>query len=782
MATFLSYVSNLPDTSFALTDSAANVSANVDALQTNIAKLASVALTSNAPVYVTATEASSDSAVLSLLQHSGGTYVLRAANSGTVANFLGTASSLGNSSFALQDKSDNISASLGSINSNLSKIFSISITPSSNPTPLSLSASDYVNDVDLLAMINGNYTLNITGLNVADVSKTVTNMHVTELSVIDTAANLQNNLGDLEKNISKITSITVSNSTPLIINSAQAIANPLSLNMIKQKGGSYNLTASNSGSISNFLNNVLNWGNTSFAITDTSMNVSKFLDKLNLNSSKIFSITLSDTSTPLGVTQAQFINDTSALNKISGNLIFSVTGVSTKDLPSILSNPNVVSVSITDTALNLASNLNAMQSNVAMIKNIFVSDNAPLSVTAAQSISDPSVLSLIQLNGGSYTVQIPQSGSIDTFLSFNSQINTKQYTIVDTPGNISKNLDALVPLLGKISSINLSGATAAISLSALQMMSDASVLSEISSPYNLSVTGVNAANFASVLRNTHVSGISVVDTSGNIAKYLDGLQAQISKITSITTSNGIPLSVSSAQANADAQALAIFQQGGGLYTSSGAISITTPNSITVAYPNSTISGTSGTNTVTFNGPVSSFKLSSAGNSELLTDSSGNYGSVTLNNIQRLKFSDGSAIALDFSTGQAGFSTAIMIGTALGSKTLSAYFSAGISLYDAGQSNLQVATLIENAGIIESQLSSKSNTEWFQYIYKNIFGTLPSLSTTESYVSDLNNHVYSKAQLLAKAADAAAAGLGTLITQLDLVGLQHNGIVYNLPPA
>ena len=121
---------------------------------------------------------------------------------------------------------------------------------------------------------------------------------------------------------------------------------------------------------------------------------------------------------------------------------------------------------------------------------------------------------------------------------------------------------------------------------------------------------------------------------------------------------------------------------------------------------------------------------------------------------------------------------MMIGTAFGASKVSAYFAAGVSLYDAGQTNLQVATLIQQLGLIESQIGSTSNKAWVDFVYKNVVGVAPDTVSEATFVNDLNNGTYTKASLLALAAGVADSGGGTLATQINLVGLQAQGLSYH----
>ena len=207
-----------------------------------------------------------------------------------------------------------------------------------------------------------------------------------------------------------------------------------------------------------------------------------------------------------------------------------------------------------------------------------------------------------------------------------------------------------------------------------------------------------------------------------------------------------------------------------------------PSSSYTALANQTINGTSGVNTVVFNEPYSNFTIKNTSSSTTLNDSIGVLGTDTLTNIQRLKFSDGTKVAIDFQTGQNSFNAAMMIGTAFGAPKLSAYFATALPLYDQGQSDSQVAALIEQYGLIETQLGISTNNTptdnkiWIDFVYKNIIGTLPDAFSESIFIGYLNTTI-SRAQLLASAVGFAEGGGGTIATAINLTGIQTQGLLY-----
>ena len=213
-------------------------------------------------------------------------------------------------------------------------------------------------------------------------------------------------------------------------------------------------------------------------------------------------------------------------------------------------------------------------------------------------------------------------------------------------------------------------------------------------------------------------------------------------------------------------------------TSLSTNAVTLPaNSIYNASPNQTITGTMGVNKVVFTEPASNFRVSISGTTVTLVDTIGTFGTETLNNVQRVQFNDGTALALDFLPAQNGYLTAMLIGTAFGASLVPSYFATRVALYDSGQTNLQITTVIEQLGLIESQIGSTSNKAWVDFVYKNVMGVAPDSVSEATFVNNLNNGIYTKATLLALAVDFADSGGGTLATQINLIGLQSHGLSY-----
>ena len=318
IVTFLANLSTIEATSYALTDSSANIALNIDALHAHLGLIASI--TQNSPaaaLALSATQLTTDADVLTKI----GTY--KATVSGVAAANVSTVLSNSNvTSLAVSDTSANLVANIAALQANIAKITAIAVTPAA---VLALSATQLSADADVLAKMS-TYTATVSGVAAANVSTVLSNSKVTSLAVSDTSADIVTNIAALQANIAKITAIVVSPAAPLGLSATQFSADATALT----KMGAY--TATVSGVLAVNVGAVLsNTHVTSIVVSDTSANIVANLDAIQklvaipANSAKISSIASSDGQN-LNVSAIQLASDSTALAKVKFSDI-SVTGI-----------------------------------------------------------------------------------------------------------------------------------------------------------------------------------------------------------------------------------------------------------------------------------------------------------------------------------------------------------------------------------------------------------------------------------------------------------------------
>ncbi|WP_297324376.1 DUF4214 domain-containing protein [Nitrosomonas sp.] len=181
--------------------------------------------------------------------------------------------------------------------------------------------------------------------------------------------------------------------------------------------------------------------------------------------------------------------------------------------------------------------------------------------------------------------------------------------------------------------------------------------------------------------------------------------------------------------------------------------------------NDTLDGGAGVDTAIYNSDYASY-------SPLKTDSnfiiSGPDGTDTLSGIERLQFTDKN-VAIDLDAGQAAGNSVRIIGAAFGALTIQEhpdYVGVGLSLFDAGQSMIEVSQLAVDV------MGNLLNDAFVDTVYQNVVGTVPSTSDHDFYVGLLQNGTYTQAQLLEIAANTEVNAVS-----INLVGLQESGVEF-----
>ena len=372
-----------------VTDTAANVTTNIDALGTlaAIGDLTSIALTDGGTptLDLTATQAAGDAAALA---------VITSAFTVTVS-----------------DTAANVAANLDALQAlaTSSELASVTLTDGGTPT-LSITQTQLTDDTGALAAIGSAYGLAVTDVLAADAATVAAGTDVTTVSVADTAANVVTNLGALQT-LAAATTLTsiffTDTSLPtLTVTETQLTSDADALAAI---AGTYDLAvtsvaAADASAVAAepFV--------TSVSVSDTSANVTANLDALQAlaNSGTLAGVSLTDGGTPtLSLSQAQLATDAGAIALIGGSYHLAASGVPAGLAASVAGETGVTGVAVADTAANVAANLDALETLAAASKltSITLADPGTpvLTITATQLSADATALGLI---GGSYGLAV----------------------------------------------------------------------------------------------------------------------------------------------------------------------------------------------------------------------------------------------------------------------------------------------------------------------------------------------------------------------------------------
>jgi hypothetical protein len=325
--------------------------------------------------------------------------------------------------------------------------------------------------------------------------------------VLDSAADIQANLDALEglaaKGLLHGIQPTDANSPVLTISEGQLTSDATALNDII---GTYSLmvtgvSVADATKISTTANVI------GISVTDTGANIGAGIDGLQnlVNAGLLNHITVSD-GTLVPVTQDQLLNDATALAEITGNYGLSVTGLDVVTALSDVSMAHVSQVSISDAAVNIGANLDALQSLAAQGKLGTVSVNDanfdPLSVSVAQMTNDATVLNKLS---GNFFLSIDGSGSNITVNGIAGHGNildlsgaSSQYTV--TPSGDGNSFTLTNSANGSVD--HLSG------INALQFSDDLDIVSAAPGQNGVVTTGNITELYSAVLaREPDVPGL-----------------------------------------------------------------------------------------------------------------------------------------------------------------------------------------------------------------------------------------------------------------------------------
>ena len=564
-ATVLSKINN-NNLRLVISDTAADVSANFDALNADAA-LSSITLTDNGTptMVLTATQAVNDigllakisnpnytvaifNSVANILDDSSSLLANRQVTSitaiDTVANILANATALANSGSTSQfivDSAANVAANLDAIKVDTS-IRAISLSDSGTPT-LTLTVAQTIDDAAVLG--------------------TITNSSFA-IDIIDTAANVTAYINILAAN-DLIASVALTDDDIPV----------LSLNVGEAVGDAA------------FLAKITN-ASYSIDVTDTAAAVAASLDTLNANAA-IGAITLTDIDAPvLNLSVEQALGDTSALGTITnGSYTIAVTDTAANVVASaaaLAADARVSSISVVDTAANVldneaslagnpllasitvvdtAANVVADEAELASINNISAIDVVDSATNVAadfDALNADSSISKITLSDANPVLILTAEQAASDYSAFN-KISNPSYSIaiVDTAANVSQYLNQLA-YNPSLASITLTDAgTPTLNLPSYLLSSG--VLGKIANAaYTVDLIGGSDVSVSTFVDDQAIldavpGGFGILDSAANVGANIDALNAD-THLTSITLTDSQPsLALSAAQAVDDAEAL-----------------------------------------------------------------------------------------------------------------------------------------------------------------------------------------------------------------------------------
>jgi hypothetical protein len=394
-------------------------------------------------------------------------------------------------------------------------------------------------------------TVVVNQLRAADAKSVSEDERVSLVKIIDTSENVASQISALQDIASQTTpklgTITLRGNDPLVMSYQKRMDSSAALAKINSN---YALsitdaTAEQAASLQN-QNKVV-----SIAVVDSSSNISSKLSQLHGLGNKLRKVQLSIAGAPLTLTSAQWSTRTATLNKIEGGYTATVSGVAAAKANAVLADSHVVSLQVKDNFVNISNQLTALQALGRQVSEIEQTDVGRLTVSANDWISNKTALDKVITSSSIAATQanaefnITQA-SVAWLSESGADSRVKTIAIKDSSANVSQECE-YIKCISKITGIDLTTITNALNLSAELIGNSTSTLAKINGNYLINATGANTAQAQTLLSNSHVLAIDVLDSRANVNTSFDQLNDN-TKIGNIyLNNNDAPVALSQSQ-------------------------------------------------------------------------------------------------------------------------------------------------------------------------------------------------------------------------------------------
>ncbi len=539
----------------AVTDTGSDISAALDTLSANT-HVATITISPSGALALTAAQFTGGLTALGEITGSFtvGVTGATAAQAATIAGDFGALSNEGSGTLTItvSDTALAISGALVALGSN-SYVTTVAISDSN---PLSLTEANFTDaghDAGL-AKMTGTYTIDVTGVTVAEVPTVegVTGTggsYTLSIAVSDIGANLTNTaLGNLGLN-SLVTSIT-DTSGAITLTEGQFTTPAVDSGLAKMIGSyTVDVTGVTVAQLSTVEGASLPGTPTlSIAVSDTGAHISSVLLAL-ANDSDVTSIAVND-SNPITVTATQLTTTdvSGAFGKMTGSYTLDVTGVAVSQVAgfeAVLDDAGMtLSLAVSDTGAHITDAALTSLGSDSKVTSISVSDSNPITLTEAQFTGSPENAGLAKMLGA-YTVDVTgvtvaEVSAVEGVTGLGGT-PTLSIAVSDTNTNITSSALSSLGLDGDVTSIAVTGGPLSLTEAQFTTSGVDSGLAKMTGAYTVDVTGV------SITQVPTVEGVTLGGTpTVSIAVSDDGLSFTGTNLSTLGADNKVTsISVSS---------------------------------------------------------------------------------------------------------------------------------------------------------------------------------------------------------------------------------------------
>jgi len=604
---------------------------------------------------------------------------------------------------------------------------------------------------------------------------------LSSVGVLDQSANIATNLDALATlalagKISVITPLGPSFSFAITAN--QLVNDAAALNLIF---GPYQLTVSGVAT-SNMTTVLGNSRVTTIALADTAANIMNSFSALQTNAGKISGITQTDLGVPITVTAAQLNAPLQlgsvplVLGLISGNYALAVTGASTTNLAATLANSHVRSITLSDTASNLASVLDLIQANSGKFTSITQTNpGAVMPITASQLSNNWGALNLIS----NYKVGISDTAAnlVANLSSLQQNLSHIASIQVSNGVNLAVTTAQEIANIGALALIQQGGGNYSVKSNAIsyKLSATASMMNEgTTESIVLQTTNVaNGTSLAYAITGIDPNRLSTGVLNGTVSVDANGQAIIPFGIINNKNTDGITTAIITIGNNLASTSIGIFDTS--LTPGSIQVSMSPKMPLIINTPNLLVSGTGGIDATVFSKVQSNFTIAVAGSQASVIDKSGSLGTTILSNVERLQFAD-TMIALDTGRDQTAGSGYMLYKAAFNRTPDVGGLGFWISKMDTGMGYSSVAQNFVNSAEFQAAFGGSNPTvnTLVTKLYNNVLTRTPDAGGLAFWQDKLSNSGWTTADVLGYFATSNENV--TNVTPLIANGIQYQQFV------
>ena len=451
-------------------------------------------------------------------------------------------------SVAVSDTASNFLEGLSTLRAAAGRLNSVAI----KDTPaLTMNYTQWAANQAVLGKISQNHSITVTGVNASQAALVAASPRVSALSVDDTGANLARNLDALQALGTKLTAINTTDAgdAPILNLSAQQVSQNAQA-LAKITDGRYRLGVSGA-SVTDFTSLINNNKLATISVSDSSQNIAQNLSVL-ASSAKLSAITQSGGLEALSLSASDYLQNTSTLAKIQNAYTVSLDEVSVANASSLNSDAKVIGFELSDSSSAISAALTSLAAMGKLASFNITQDDGPIQFTASQLDSMDDTFNLLKsASGAPHRIEVTGLKVAD-LAAMAGREDVDLMSIGDSSSSVSDAYSDLAGLVDRIQTIALDDASAPITLTHQQLLTQSSVLAKISGNYAMVIEDVSAANASSVNSISGVVGLQVKDTASAISQEFDQLLALGDKVLEVQVSDDNDIVISTAQADAGA--------------------------------------------------------------------------------------------------------------------------------------------------------------------------------------------------------------------------------------